>query len=62
MRVTYIPEVVRNQMRDQIQQELMAQAREEKWSEKNYPEWTAKFRPFGDIRCRYDRHVFPGRK
>ncbi|MGL4401619.1 MAG: putative porin, partial [Luteolibacter sp.] len=33
MRVTYIPEVVKNNMRDQIKQELMAAAREEKWSE-----------------------------
>ena len=59
MRVTYIPEVVRNQMRDQIQQELMAQAREEKWSEKQYPEWTSKFKPFGDIRGRYENVFFP---
>ncbi len=43
MRVTYIPEVVRNQMRDQIQQELMAAAREQKWSEKEYPEWTSRW-------------------
>src|ERR1035437_7355146 len=30
LRVTYIPEVVRNQIRDQIKQELMAQVRSEK--------------------------------
>ena len=59
MRVTYIPEVVRNNMRDQIKQELMAQAREEKWSEKAAPEWTSKFRPFGDIRARYEGTFFP---
>ena len=46
-------------MRDQIQQELMAQAREEKWSEKQYPEWTSKFRPFGDLRFRSDSTFFP---
>jgi hypothetical protein len=59
MRVTYIPEVVKNNMRDQIKQELMATAREEKWSEKHYPTWTEKFRPFGDIRGRYDNTFFP---
>jgi hypothetical protein len=59
MRISYIPEVVRNQMRDQIQQELMAQAREEKWSEKSYPDWTSKFRPFGDIRGRSENTFFP---
>lgn len=60
MRISYIPEVVKNQMRDQIQQELLAQAREEKWSEKRYPEWTDKFKPFGDLRVRYEGNYFPG--
>jgi len=59
VRVTYIPEVVRNNMRDEIKQELMAQAREEKWSEKAAPAWTSKFRPFGDIRVRYENSIFP---
>ena len=59
LRVTYIPEVVRNQMRDQIKQDLMAQAHEEKWSDKPAAEWTSKFRPYGDIRVRYDGTFFP---
>ncbi|MES2475935.1 MAG: putative porin [Verrucomicrobiota bacterium] len=59
MRVTYIPEVVKNDMRDEIKQELMAQAREEKWSENQSPEWTQKFRPFGDLRGRYTWLTFP---
>jgi hypothetical protein len=58
-RVSYVPEVVRNNLRDQIKQELMAAAREEKWSEKSSPDWTSKFRPFGDIRGRYESTVFP---
>lgn len=58
VRVTYIPEVVRNNMRDEIKQELMADARKEKWSEKSYPEWTSRFRPFGDIRARYEDTFF----
>lgn len=57
--ITYIPEVVRNQMRDQIQQELLAQAREEKWSDKATPDWTSKFRLFGDIRVRSENTMFP---
>lgn len=59
MRISYIPEVVKNQMRDQIQQELLAHAREERWSEKRYPEWTDKFKPFGDLRVRYEGTYFP---
>lgn len=58
-RVSYIPEVVRNNMRDQIKQELMAAAHEEKWSEKSSPDWTSKFHPFGDLRGRYESMVFP---
>ncbi len=57
-RVSYIPEVVKNEMRDQIKQELMAAAREEKWSEKSSPDWTSKFKPFGDIRGRYESTFF----
>ncbi|MCX6874655.1 MAG: putative porin [Verrucomicrobia bacterium] len=59
LRVTYIPEVVRNNMRDEIKQELMAQAHEEQWSDKAAPGWTSKFRPFGDLRVRYESTVFP---
>lgn len=59
LRVTYIPEVVRNQMRDQIKQDLMAQAHAEKWSDKPAAEWTSKFRPYGDIRVRYDGTFYP---
>lgn len=59
MRVTYIPEVVKNNMRDEIKQELMAQAREQQWSQKSAPDWTNKFRPFGDIRVRHESLFFP---
>ena len=59
MRVTYIPEVVRNQMRDEIKQDLMAQAREEEWSKQAAPSWTSKFRPFGDLRVRSENTLFP---
>jgi hypothetical protein len=58
MRVTHIPEIVRNDMRDEIKQELMAQAREENWGGDSSPDWTSKFRPFGDIRGRYEMNFF----
>lgn len=51
-RVTYIPEVVKREMRDQIQQELMAQAREENWGGNDDPEWISRVIPFGDLRLR----------
>jgi opacity protein-like surface antigen len=60
-RVAYIPETVKNQMRDQIRQELMAQAREEDWGTRQIPEWTEKFRLFGDFRGRYEEISFGDR-
>ena len=58
-RITYIPEVVRNQMRDQIKQDLMEQARSESWDFKNVPDTMTKYRIFGDIRARYEGSYFP---
>ncbi len=57
-RVTYIPDVVKNEMRDQIQQELMAQAREENWGGNKTPDWTSRLIPFGDIRLRSENLFF----
>ncbi len=57
-RVTYIPEVVRREMRDEIQQELMAQAREENWGQVNSPDWTSRIVPFADLRVRSENLFF----
>ena len=57
-RVTYIPEVVKREMRDQIQQELMAQAREENWGGDQSADWTSRIIPFGDIRLRSENLFF----
>jgi len=52
--------VVRNQMRDQIQQELMAQAAKEHWGTKSTAnDWTSKFHPYGDVRMRYEGIIYP---
>lgn len=58
-RVTYIPEVVKKEMRDQIQQELMAQAAEENWGADDTPDWISRVEPFGDIRVRSENLFFP---
>ena len=58
--VTYIPEVVRQQMRDQIKQEVMDQAREENWAApRTLPEWTTMIKLMGDLRVRYQGDYFP---
>jgi len=58
--VTYIPEVVKQQMRDQIKQEVMDQAREENWAApRTMPDWVTRFKLIGDIRVRYQGDYFP---
>jgi hypothetical protein len=60
VRVTYIPEVVKNQMRDQIKQEVMEEAKAENWAApNNVPSWVSRFRFFGDVRVRYEGDIYP---
>ncbi len=55
VRVTYIPESVKAQMRDEIQAAVLAQARNERWADpRTLPEWTTRVRLFGDVRTRYE--------
>ncbi|MEI8341118.1 MAG: putative porin, partial [Verrucomicrobiota bacterium] len=59
-RVTYIPEVVKQQMRDQIKQEVMDQARDENWAApRTLPDWVTRFKLIGDLRVRYQGDYFP---
>jgi len=61
VRVTYIPEIVKAQMRDQIRQEVLAEARAENWAApRTLPEWTTRVRVFGDVRLRGESIHFPG--
>ncbi|HEV7403695.1 MAG TPA: putative porin [Chthoniobacteraceae bacterium] len=60
MRITYIPETVKAQMREEIKQEVMDQARNERWAApRQVPEWTTRIKLFGDIRLRYEGLNFP---
>lgn len=62
VRVQYVPEVVKNEIREQIKQEVIAQARNERWAEPNaVPRWLDGIKLEGDLRLRYqtdrfDRH------
>jgi hypothetical protein len=60
VRVTYIPESVKAQIRDDIKSQVMAQARDERWADpRTVPEWTLRLRLFGDVRTRYERLTYP---
>jgi len=51
--VSYVPEIVKTEMRDEIKRDVMAAAQSEGWAQPNVPEWLRKFRPFMDLRTRY---------
>ncbi len=60
VRVTYVPEIVKAQIRDEIKTEVLAQARQEHWAAPNaVPSWVSRFTPFGDIRIRYEVDSYP---
>ncbi len=60
VRVTYVPETVKAQIREEIKQDVMAQARDENWANpRTFPEWVSKFRLFGDFRFRYEALRYP---
>lgn len=59
-RVTYVPEIVKKQLRDEIRAEVMAKAEKENWaSPGKYPEWAQRIRFSGDVRARYEGDHFP---
>ncbi len=60
VRVTYVPEIVKAQIRDEVRQDVMAQARRENWaSPRAFPEWTSRFEFFGDFRFRLEGDLLP---
>ncbi len=60
VRVTYIPEVVKDQIRDELKADVLSQARLEGWAApKEVPDWTKRIKLFGDVRLRYEGVYFP---
>lgn len=59
VRVPYIPEVVKREIREQIRQEVVAQAKSERWGDVNaVPEWVDRLKWEGDLRVRYQSDLF----
>lgn len=53
LRIPYVPETVRQQMREEIKTEVLAQARTERWGQPDaLPEWIDRIRIGGDLRVR----------
>jgi hypothetical protein len=58
--VTYVPEIVKKQLREEIKQEVMATAQRDNWaSPGKYPEWADRIHFYGDFRARYQGDFFP---
>lgn len=60
IRVPYIPETVRNQIKQELRNEVMQQAKAEGWASPSQaaPEWTRGFRLYGDIRVRSQSDLY----
>jgi hypothetical protein len=60
--VPYVPQVVRDQIRDQVKQEVIAQAKEENWAQPNtFPDWVSRIKIDGDLRVRDEFHFYSPR-
>ncbi|MHB1216271.1 MAG: putative porin [Thiobacillus sp.] len=59
VRVPYIPEGVKREIREQIRQEVVAQAKTEHWGDVNaVPEWVERLKWEGDIRLRFQDDLY----
>jgi hypothetical protein len=60
VRVPYVPESVKQDITKEVKQDVLAQAKTERWGEPNaFPEWLRHFYWYGDIRIRYESDLFP---
>ncbi len=59
VRVPYVPEIVKDELREQVKQEVLAQARAERWGEPGaLPAWLSKLSIYGDVRFRFQREDY----
>lgn len=60
VRVQYVPEHVKKQLRDEIREEVMAKAQSEGWATPgSLPDWLDRIAWEGDLRLRYEMNSFP---
>ena len=60
VRVAYIPETVKAELREQIKADVMAKARDEKWAApRTLPDWASRLKLAGDVRVRGEAIMYP---
>ncbi|MBC3362261.1 putative porin [Pseudomonas sp. SWRI154] len=61
VRVQYVPAIVREQIRDQVKAEVIAQAKQENWAQPNtFPDWVSRITFEGDVRLRNESRFYSG--
>ncbi|WP_238922737.1 putative porin [Achromobacter ruhlandii] len=61
VRVPYIPQTVRDQIRDEVKAEVMVQAKAENWAQPNtFPDWVSRITIDGDVRVRDELRLYSG--
>ena len=59
VRIQFVPESVRQQIANEVREEVVAQAKAERWGDVNaVPEWVDRFRFDGEVRLGYQRDMF----
>ena len=62
VRVPYVPQSVRDGIRDEVRQDVMAQAKSEGWAAPNeVAEWTKRIKVTGDMRVRSESRFYSER-
>ena len=60
IRVPYVPEVVKKELHDQIREEVLAQAKSERWGDPGaLPDWIGRVKWEGDVRLRLQTELLP---
>jgi Putative porin len=60
VRVPYVPETVKQEITTEVKQEVLAQAKSERWGEPGaFPDWLSRFNWSGDLRIREEADTFP---
>jgi hypothetical protein len=59
IRVTYVPQFIRKQIADEVRAQVLTETQQEGWAAPDaLPEWTKRFKVYGDLRVRYERDSF----